>query len=357
MNEMQMMLEQMVERFFAEELDSTTQASSQAGHFSQDLWRGIDELGLTRPLVPSEPAALGASWLDVLVVLRATGRHAAPLPLAETIIASWLLGSAGLDAPEGPLTLVDVDNSAADREQLRLESRGEDWRLSGKASRVPWGRVATAAVLVVTHEGQQRIVLAPRAGTEVTNGRNLAGEWRDDLVFRDHLVKTTPLLQSAGRVSPVRLMGGLARCAQITGALDRVLESTVRYANERRQFGQPIGKFQAVQHNLAILAGEVAACGVATEAAFSAMQAGGDASFLVAVAKIRAGSAAAQGIAIGHQVHGAIGFTLEHPLQLSTRRLMSWRAEFGAERHWALQVGQQVLDWGTEGFWPQIAAH
>jgi len=357
MNEMQTMLEQMVERFFAEQLDSTAQASRQAGHFSQDLWCGIEELGLTRPLVPSEPAALGASWLDVLVVLRAAGRHAAPLPLAETIIAGWLLARAGLDAPEGPLTLVDVDNSAADGERLRLEPRGEDWRLSGKASRVPWGRVATAAVLVVPHEGQQWIVLAPRAGAGVTNGHNLGGEWRDDFVFRDHPVKTAPLPQTAGRVSPVRLLGGLARCAQITGALDRVLESAVRYANERRQFGQPIAKFQAVQHSLAILAGEVAACGVATEAAFNAVQAGGDPSFLVAIAKIRAGSAAAQGIAIGHQVYGAIGFTLEHPLQLSTRRLMSWRAEFGAERHWALQAGQQVLDWGAEGFWPQIVAH
>ncbi len=355
MNETQTMLEQMVERFFAGEIDSATRAASEAGQFSQDLWRGVEAQGLTRPLVPGDLGGLGASWQDVLVVLRAAGRHAVPLPLAETIIASWLLARAGLEAPEGPLTLVDTDAGTAEGERLRLESRGGAWRLSGRARRVPWGRAAAAAVLVFQHSQQLRVVLAPCAGAEVTSGRNLAGEWRDDLVFRDHPVQSA--LPAADHADPVRLLGALARCAQITGALDRVLESTVTYANERQQFGRPIAKFQAVQHNLAILAGEVAACGVATEAAFRAAHVGGDATFLVAVAKIRAGGAAAQGIAIGHQVHGAIGFTLEHPLNLSTRRLMAWRTEFGAERHWALQLGRQVLDWGAEGFWPQIAAH
>jgi acyl-CoA dehydrogenase len=356
MNETQTMLEQMVERFFAGKIDSATRASSEAGHFSQDLWRGVEAQGLTRPLVPSELGGLGASWQDVLVVLRSAGRHAVPLPLAETIIASWLLARADLEAPEGPLTLVDTDDCTADDERLRLESRGDGWRLSGKARRVPWGRAATAAVLVFPHGQQLRVVLAPRADAEVTSGRNLAGEWRDDLVFRDHPVKIASL-QAADHASPVRVLGALARCAQITGALDQVLESTITYANERQQFGRPIAKFQAVQHNLAVLAGEVAACGVATEAAFRATNAGEDPTFPVAAAKIRAGGAAGQGIAIAHQVHGAIGFTLEHPLQLSTRRLMSWRTEFGAERHWALQLGRQVLDWGVEDFWPQIAAH
>jgi acyl-CoA dehydrogenase len=356
MNETQTLLEQMVERFFAGEIDAATRASSEAGHFPQELWRGVEAQGLARPLVPSELGGLGANWQDVLVVLRAAGRHAVPLPLSETIVASWLLASAGLEAPEGPLTLVDTDDCAADDKCLSLEPRGEGWRLSGRARRVPWGGAAAAAVLVLPHRHEPRVVLAPRAGVEVTSGRNLAGEWRDDLVFRDHPV-TSALLRAADLASPVRVLGAMARCAQITGALDRVLESTVTYANERQQFGRPIGKFQAVQHNLAILAGEVAACGVSTEAAFRAADAAGDFAFLVAVAKTRAGSAAAQGIAIGHQVHGAIGFTLEHPLQLSTRRLMSWRTEFGAERHWAMRLGRQVLDLGAERFWPQIAAH
>ncbi len=354
MNDTQKMLEQMVERFFAGEIDSTTRASSEAGHFAHELWRGVEAQGLTRPLVPSELGGLGAGWQDVFVVLRAAGRHAVPLPLAETIVASSLIASAGLEAPEGALTVVDADERTAG-DALQLYYRSGGWRLSGRARRVPWGRAAAAAVLVVQQDQALRVVLAPRAGVEVTSGRNLAGEWRDDFVFRDHPVQSEPLRATSLR-APVRVLGAMARCAQITGALDRVLESTVAYANERQQFGRPIAKFQAVQHNLATLAGEVAACSVAAEAAFRAAHAGADPTFLVAAAKIRAGAAAAQGIAAGHQVHGAIGFTLEHPLQLSTRRLMSWRAEFGAERHWALRLGRQVLDWGAEGFWPQLAA-
>jgi len=351
MTDMQVMLEQTLERFFAQAVD----AAGQAGGFSQDLWDGIDALGLTRALAAEDDADPGVGWPDVLVVLRAAGRHAAPLPLAETIIASWLAAGAGLDVPGGALSLIDIDEACEGGEAMSLTSRAGVWLLSGRGRRVPWGRIATAAVAAVPHDGQLRLVVAPCRGAEVTNGNNLAGEWRDELVFRDHPVQSAPLaLQS--RIPPLRLFGGLARAAQMTGALERVLESTVRYVNERQQFGKPLGKFQAVQHSLAVLAGEVAASGVATEAAFDAVEAGGDPGFLTAVAKIRAGEAAAQGIALGHQLHGAIGFTLEYKLQRLTRRLMSWRTEFGASREWAVGLGQQVLDWGADAFWPKIAA-
>jgi acyl-CoA dehydrogenase len=156
------------------------------------------------------------------------------------------------------------------------------------------------------------------------------------------------------------LMGAAARSMQMAGALEAILELAVAYANERVAFERPIAKFQAVQHNLARLAGEVA---VAIAAAGSAADAISntptfdEAVFLEAAsAKIRVGEAATEGTAIAHQVLGAIGFTQEHTLHRFTRRLWAWRDDFGNESYWAARLGTLVAAKGPDGLWPMLAA-
>ena len=145
------------------------------------------------------------------------------------------------------------------------------------------------------------------------------------------------------------------RSAQMAGALQSVLETSVQYARERVQFGRPIGRFQAVQQNLALLAGQAAAATAAAEAAIEAAAHNLD-SPAVAAAKIRAGEAAGIGAAIAHQVHGAIGFTQEHRLHYLTRRLWSWRDEFGNEAYWARRLGGEVVAAGADRLWHGITA-
>jgi acyl-CoA dehydrogenase len=147
----------------------------------------------------------------------------------------------------------------------------------------------------------------------------------------------------------------MARAAQMAGGLDAILAQAVRYASERKQFGRPIGAFQAIQHALAILAGHTAAAGAAAAGACRAADRG-DATFEVAVAKVRAGEAAGVGAGIAHQAHGAIGFTYEHHLHFVTRRLWAWRAEFGGEGDWAQALGREVCARGTDALWPFITA-
>ena len=121
------------------------------------------------------------------------------------------------------------------------------------------------------------------------------------------------------------------------------------------QFGRPIGRFQAIQQNLAVLAGQAAAATAAAEAAIEvAVRDLG--SPLVAAAKIRTGEAAGIGASIAHQVHGAIGFTQEHRLHYSTRRLWSWRDEFGNEAYWARRLGGVVAAAGADRLWHGITA-
>jgi acyl-CoA dehydrogenase len=210
-------------------------------------------------------------------------------------------------------------------------------------------------VVVAEVDGAPIVALVRQGAAQVTRDRNLALEPRDTLVFdAAPVVAAAPGGPRVG-ADAVIVYGAMVRAAQMAGALESLLEQSVRYATERKQFGRLIGSFQAIQHNLAILAGHVAAAGSAAEYAFRAADRG-EPSFETAVAKVRAGEAAGIGAGIAHQAHGAIGFTYEHSLHFSTRRLWSWRAEFGSESRWAQRLGRQVAARGADRLWSELTA-
>lgn len=146
-----------------------------------------------------------------------------------------------------------------------------------------------------------------------------------------------------------------ARTCQIAGALDAALGLTVAYANERQQFGRPLGKFQAVQQSLAGFACEAAAANCAALGAAEALDRG-EARFEVAAAKLRANRAVEVGTTVAHQVHGAIGFTQEYRLHHLTRRLWQWRSECGNDAHWSAVLGEMVAQAGADALWPDLTA-
>ena len=349
MTELGSLLSDTVTRLFGALATKELIESAEKGTWPDKLWRALEEGGLTLPLVPEDAGGAGGTWLDAHVVVRASGRHTAPVPLAETIVAGWLLSRAGLEVPLGPLTLAPVH----DTERLTLAPRGGALTVSGTATRVPWGRHAGHVVTVGDVDGRVTVALLAASAARITEGTNLAREPRDTLAFDG-----APVLAAAPAPVPsdaIRLYGAMARAAQMAGALDSCLEQAVRYATERKQFGRPIGTFQAIQQNLAVLAGHVAASGIAAESAFRAADRG-DARFEVAVAKVRVGEAAGFGAGIAHQTHGAIGFTYEHALHFATRRLWSWRAEFGSESTWARELGETVVARGADALWSDLTA-
>jgi acyl-CoA dehydrogenase len=351
MSELGSLLADTVGRLFGALATKELIESSEKGVWPEKLWRALEEGGLTLPLVPEDAGGAGGTWLDAHVVVRASGRHTAPVPLAETIIAGFLLSRAGLPVPFGPLTLAPVRPD----ETLTLARRGADFSVSGTATRVPWGRHAGHVVTVAEVDGRATVALIATTGARITEDKNLALEPRDTLAF-----DTAPVIAAAPAPGvtgdAIRLYGAMARAAQMAGALDSCLEQAVRYATERKQFGRPIGNFQAIQQNLAVLAGHVAASGIAAESAFRAADRGADARFEVAVAKIRVGEAAGVGAGIAHQTHGAIGFTYEHSLHFATRRLWSWRAEFGSEAAWARELGHAVAARGADALWIDLTS-
>ena len=154
---------------------------AEAGTFPDALWRAVSETGVPLAALPESAGGADAEWSDLFAVLRVAGRFAAPIPLAETMLAAWVASSAGLEVSEQPMTVGPV--RADDR--LTLERDGNGWRLSGRASRLPWAAQAGRIVLLADGpDGEMAVALDGAAGAEVAPGRNMAGEPRDTLTFR-----------------------------------------------------------------------------------------------------------------------------------------------------------------------------
>jgi acyl-CoA dehydrogenase len=343
------LLRDMAERLFAEHATKNVLAAAEAGTWPAGLWNAVAEAGLPAALLPEAAGGFGASVADAFAVIGVAARHSAPIPLAETMLAGRLLALAGLPVPDGPLTVAPVRRE----DRVGATRAGADWRLVGSVHRVPWGRAAGLVVVADGPDGPLVAALPPGAAA-VTAGANLAGEPRDTLAF-DATVPASAVATSPVDRDGLRAWGAALRTAQLAGALGFVLELTVGYANTRVQFGKPIGKFQAIQQNLALAAGEVATAVAAADLAAEAIADGGR-PLLIAAAKARAGEAAGKVAAICHQTHGAIGFTQEYELHHATRRLWSWRDEFGNEAEWNRLVGRAAAEAGGEALWRLMTA-
>ncbi len=348
MSESRTLITDSVNRLFADQIDRALLARFEAGEWLASLWDQVAESGFDQVL-SLEGAA--PDWLDAQSVLRAIGYYRVPLPLAESIVGRWLIARAGLAVEDGPITIAQCPPAM----QLRID--GQELVLDGALARVAWGRAAKRIVISGMCEGRAVIgVLNPSraTGMRIEQDVNIAAEPRDTIVCertRCESFATVPLL----RANAVHQFGALARAAAIGGAIESVLDQAVQYANDRVQFGRPIGKFQAVQHLLAELGSESAA---ASAAITGACESAGthQAPMSIAAAKVRAGEAAKHAARIAHQVHGAIGFTYEHTLHFATRRLWAWRNEFGNDAYWASELGVSIIAAGGGQFWGNLTA-
>lgn len=305
------------DRIFSDLCDKTLLDAAEQGEFPEVLWRTLVENGFHQLAT----AGSGIALKDVFAVIGLAGRHALPVPLAETLLANrWLAD------PEQAATIGTVSAS--------------------RVVDVPWGRRADV-VLGLDAERDAYVVLTPGAEGVLSLGSNAAGEPRDEFAIPAD-ADWIQLTEHA----PAYL--ALARAVAMAGCLERVLEMSLQYAGEREQFGRAIARFQAVQHNLAIMAGETAAARRAADAAMDAL--GGDRIELeVAVAKSRVGEAAGVVAEIAHQVHGAMGFTHEHSLHHFTRRAWAWRDEHGNEAFWQQRLGRHLAMLGADSLWDFLA--
>jgi len=301
------------DRMFADHCDKPLLDRAEQGEFPETLMALIRHGGFHQLAMSDSGVGLD----DALAVVKAAGRFAVPLPLAEMILGSRWLGR--------------------DDQLVSVGIRDE----SGAWS-VPWGRRADVVIAVAT-DGPATVLEDFR----VVPGSNLAGEPVDRII-------SDSTRELALEDDAYALMA-LSRVVLMAGGLERALEMSLGYVTEREQFGRPISKFQAIQHHLAVMAAEVAAAIRAADAALDGIGSG-RALEEIAAAKIRVGEAAGVVVELAQQVHGAMGYTYEHQLHHTTRRLWSWRDDYGTELYWQKLLGRQVAALGAEGLWEFISS-
>ena len=350
MNDLTEILKKTVDRLLNDFVTRESLEAAEDGIFPHELWNALAKNGLTQPLVTERDGEVGAHFTDAYEIIYGAGYHSAPVPLIETILASWLAKKTGVSIPTGPISLIENRRSSA----LKFNQTGSNWSLSGTATHTPWGGEAKHAFVIADAGGELRSGILQTSKTTIIPDLNMAKEPRDTLIF-----KKTPVCEISGPLSyeitrdMITLYGALFRSAQIAGASQRALDLAIEYARERKAFGRPIAKFQAIQHQLANLAAHVAQATIATESAFRAADLK-DPRFEISIAKIVAGQTATLAAETAHQVFAAIGFTHDHMLNFLTRRLWCWRAEFGSDSHWAEEIGRRATGRGPDMLWNDL---
>lgn len=348
-NDFSAILAEQTDRLLAQHVTPACLKAADGGVFPAAAWEAVSDAWLPLALVPEAAGGVGLDAPAAAQILRRSGYHALPAPLAETMLGLALWTAAAGAAVEGPVSLATG--------LLRLASG--TILAEGTMAHVPWaGAAGHVLAIAEAPDGARHLALLPRAAYTIVPRRNLANEPRETL----H-IGTAPLGPDALLPLPaplagpdgLMLFGAFARAQQMAGAMERCLDLAVAYANERKQFGKPIGRFQAVQQMLAVAAGESAAAGAAAQVAAAAWNTD-QFPFAVAIAKARCGEAAGKVAEICHQVHGAMGFTQEHVLHFITRRLWAWRDECGNDAHWQERIGRMVCAQGGAALWPRLVA-
>ena len=333
MNEEQQLIVETAKRIFIDQCAKPVVDAAEAGEFPHGLWNTLEETGLTLAGIDLEAGGSGGELADALLLVREAGAAAAPIPLAEHWMSASLLASQNVGLPKGIMTIALV--------QGQNDSSG---KLRGIVRQVAYSEVAQS-ILWVTDQG---IVLTPNVDIPWTRRMGISGQsWASLDLDQTPIQGQFVPLPDAGQLA--QQLGAATRINLMAGAISQILEMSVQYVSDRVQFGRPLAKFQAIQHQLAVLAGEAAACQRSADAVLTA-----DKPLDIAIGKARTGEAVTLVSDISHQVHGAIGYTLEHALNLRTRRLWQWRDEYGTEREWQILIGKHFCAAGADALWGEI---
>lgn len=308
-----------IEEIFKDHCTPLVVRAIESGESPTVLWSAIADAGFLELLTPQADGGAGLPLAELFPILTTLGRYAMPAPIAQSIVARALLNSRKAEIPTGMLTLAPA---------MR---RMEDGRIM--CPLVPFGMMADH---VIAGDGDSLLLLpcsgALRAPTGVRGSLVATLSWSAGIE-----VERVPRHADA-----LAAFGAALHAALLAGAMQRVFDMTLRYANDRSQFGKSIGKFQAIQHQISVMAEHVAAASIAAEAAFQ-RDAATPALLASAIAKSRSSEATVLVASIAHAVHGAIGVTEEYDLQLFTRRLHEWRIAHGAEAYWNQYVGRSFI--------------
>ena len=321
--------------------------------FTPELWQKLVEQGWLGLVIPEQHGGVGLSFFDLTILLEETGAAMLPGPFFATVVLGGMtIMEAGSEDQKQELlpsiaggqsivTLALLEPTASWRPEgveATATTVGEGFVLNGTKLFVPYAHVSDR-IIVAARTGQTprdvTLFLVPRDadGMEHTLLKTIASDRQSELVLNDVAVPGSAVLGEVDKgwetIDKVLLWGAVGKCAEMVGGAQSVLDMTVEYAKQRVQFGRPIGTFQAVQHHCANMASDVEGCRYITAQAAWRLSEGEPAEQDVAIAKSWVSEAYRRVCATGHQVHGAIGFTKEHNMQLYSRRAKEAELAFG----------------------------
>ncbi|GAA2433492.1 acyl-CoA dehydrogenase family protein [Actinomadura vinacea] len=314
--------------------------------YSAALWKEMVGLGWTGLAVPEEHGGVGGGFLEVCLLFEQLGYALVPSPLLPVAACCALpiarYGTAaqkdewlGAIAEGRVMSFTPVPWDRPGEGPVAVAS-GSGFELDGAASFVPYAASAEAFLVAAELDGEPRAFLVDAAtpGITIEPAGTVGLDRPCRVAFAGvHVPADRALGADRAAVDAMTAFGAAATCAEMVGAAQRVLDTTVAYATEREQFGKPIGSFQAVQHHCADMAIDVLGSRFIAYEAIWRLSVGREAAEEVSMAKAWVSDAYERVCALGHQVHGAIGFTWEHDLHLYSRHAMATALAFGDDDH------------------------
>jgi alkylation response protein AidB-like acyl-CoA dehydrogenase len=303
--------------------------------FDRELWKKLAEAGLLATAVPEDQGGAGLGFLEVAAILEQIGRHAAPVPLYETLVLGalplaefgtaaqqkvWLPGvAAGTTILTAALTEDAHDDPA--RPHTAAQRDGAGWILNGAKIVVPAGDVAARIIVPAATGGHDvGVFLVDPKAAGVTLERQVLtnGEPHARLALKNVHVPTADVIgdptKGAAIVQWIVERATAAYCAMQVGVCDRALRMTAAYTTERKQFDRAIATFQAVQQRAADAFIDLDCIRMATWEAIYRLANGLDATEMVRIAKYFASDAGQRVVVAAQHLHGGIGVDVDYPL-------------------------------------------
>lgn len=329
-----------LDRLFKHSFSPAMLRRIEAGGLTDEPWAALESSGFLDLLLPEDAGGAALSLAHAFPLFLSAGYHAVPLPFVQTVLARAWLNAAGVTPPRGAIAISGYEtrqaSSVLEADNISFGAMA-DWLLAeidGQCILLP-----VVAAQREAHGGQGSLIaslrwqarphdavdVSPHFGTSASATPNGLNKGSDTKAY-----------------ASLAVLSAASHAPLLAGAAIRVLDMTLDYAGQRTQFGKQIGRFQAVQNQISIMAERVYAARMAAQLA---CQASGwlPQALPAAIGKSRSSEAACVVADIGHAVHGAIGITEEYDLQLYTRRLREWRRAAGTEHFWNMRIGAELL--------------
>jgi alkylation response protein AidB-like acyl-CoA dehydrogenase len=337
--------------------------------YSPELWKEMVDLGWPGLVFPEEYGGSGMSFLDLSVLLEEIGRACLPGPFLSTVVLGGLpILQAGSDEQkqeylpkitggEAIFTLALTEPSAqytADSIEVNATPEGDNYVINGTKLFVPDANIADYMLCAARTDEKAEaengitvfIVDAKSPGISYTVLKTISGDKLCEVVFDNVKVSKENILGEVNQgwkvVSKIIQQAAIAKCCTMIGAMQQTLEMTIDYAKDRKQYDHPIGSLQVIQHYCANMATDIDGSKFSTYQAAWMLSEELPCAKEVAIAKAYISEAFRRVSTLAHQIHGAIGCTMDHDLQFYTKWGKAADLSFGDADFYREIVAQEM---------------